>query len=186
MSTTKMTGGATAGTTSSTTTKKALWWVVLAIVGFIALIWVVSTLKSEEFRLMWGRMWKSPHDFVQGPGGAYYPRGEEPQSIAERAMKNNLSVAGRFYDPRSTIVLDKDWQGVVNTNAFKKVVTHYANNDVYVEIRLDADDKRISPIPPCNWTEPTTLKLGDAEIIEWRIRSDQNGPASVINNLVDK
>lgn len=180
-----MTGGASAGTTSSRSTKKALWWTVLVILGIIMLIWIAGAVKGNGQKIAtW--LTHSPTDIVEGPPGVFHVRGESAQTIAERSAKNNLPLVGRFYDPRSTIALDKDWQGVVNTNPFKKVVTDYVNNDVFVEIRLDEDDRRIHQIPPSNWTEPTTLKLGDAKILQWRIRSDQTGPASVVNSLVDK
>ncbi len=180
-----MTGGPTGGTIPTSTTRKSLWWIVLTFAAFITLIWVVSTLKSEEFRLMWGRMWKSPHDFVQGPGGGYYPRGESPQSIAERAMKNSLPLVGRIYAPGSTLKLDNEWQGVACFDPTKRIIGEITS-DVWIEFRADQRDETIVKLPPSNWTEPTSVKVPPGNISEWRIMQDQTGTATAVTRLANK
>lgn len=183
-----MTGGATAGTTSTTSTKKALWWIVIAIVGLIALIWVTFKLKGKGPEIV-RFVTESPTDIVEGPPGVFHRRGESAQTIAERSARNNLPLVGRIYAPGSTFKLDGGWQGVACFDVTKRIKGSVTSRDTWTEVRCDQNDQLIFKIPPSNHTEPTTVKVPDSNILEWRIMGDQtnlNPQASVETSTIDK
>lgn len=158
----------------------------VAIVG--GLILVIYKYLSGQWDLTWMiRKTHSPHDLIQHADGAYYPRGESPQTIAERAMKNSLPLVGRIYAPGSTLKLDKEWQGVANYDPTKKIIYEFITPDTYTQFRADQRDQTIVDIPPSNWTTRTNIILPQGKIGEVRIRPDQVGGSGTLGTgLADK
>lgn len=159
--------------------------IIFALVSLITL--VVFKFWSGQWDVSW--FTRSPTDIVEGPPGVFHVRGESAQTIAERSARNSLPLVGRIYAPGSTFKLDGGWQGVACFDVTKRIKGSVTSRDTWTEVRCDQNDQLIFKIPPSNHTEPTTVKVPDSNILEWRIMGDQTNlspQASVNTSVIDK